>query len=232
MKEKIKEWWDRNPCCSINSQKTGTEFFQEIEDIIYSWHPWIRDYFIGCKDKKVLEIGCGMGRDLIQFAMNGAIVTGIDISPNSIRLAEENFKLNNLKTTLLIMDAEDLKFPGESFDMVYSYGVLHHTVNTQKGIDEIFRVLKPNGKAIVMLYNKYSLIRLTHPNINKYEGRNKDEKEYCPIVKVFSTNEARKMFSNFSSIKITKKFVGRLESYLPDFIKERIGWHIIIEGIK
>ena len=233
MKEKIKKWWNRNPCCITNSQKTGKEFFREVEQVVYSMHPWMKNYFNDCGNKVILEVGCGLGRDLVQFARKGAIVTGLDMSSESIKLAKQNFKLNNLKANFFIGDAENLSFLDKSFDIVYSYGVLHHTVDTQKGLDEIHRVLKPGGKAIVMLYNKWSLVRLTHPDIRKYEGRKPEEKEKCPVLQIFSTTEVKKMFSEFSSIKITKRFVGnKLEKYLPDAIKRRIGWHIISEAIK
>lgn len=233
-KEKIRNWWNRNPCCMTNSDKNiGLGFFKNIEESVYNMHPWMREYFVGCKNKRILEVGCGMGRDLVQFARNGAIVTGIDLSDESIRLAKLNFKFNNLKGDIFVGDAENLVFPDNSFDMVYSYGVLHHTTDTQKAINEIYRVLKPEGKAIVMLYNKYSFTRLIHPNIREYESRLPDEREICPILKTFTTTEAKMMFSRFSSIKIDKRHIGRrFERFVPDIVKRRIGWHMIIEAIK
>ncbi|MCX6822334.1 MAG: class I SAM-dependent methyltransferase [Candidatus Aenigmarchaeota archaeon] len=233
MKEEIQKWWNRNPCQIINSNKQGIDFFEDVERVRYWMHPWIKNYFMGVKGKKILEVGCGIGTDLVNFVRYGGVATGIDMSDNSLELAEVNLKLNGFKAELILMDAENLEFKDNTFDIVYSYGVLHHTINTQKGIDEIHRVLNPKGTAIIMLYNKLSLVRLLHPNINKYEGRRPEEKEFCPLLKTYTSKEVKKMFSKFSSIKIDKRFVGnKLEGHIPDFIKKRIGWHIIIEAIK
>ncbi len=233
VKEQIIEWWNRNPCNITNSNKRGIEFFNEVARVRYKMHPWIRDYFIGVRKKKILEVGCGIGTELVNFTRHSGLVTGIDMSNTSLRLAKLNLRLNNIEAIVSRGDAENLSFPDNSFDMVYSYGVLHHTVDTQKGINEVYRVLKSGGKAIIMLYSKWSLVRLLHPDINKYESKRSREKEDCPVLKTYTSNEVRKMFYWFSSIKIEKRLVGnKLEEYIPDFIKKRIGWHIIIEAIK
>src|SRR5205814_3025353 len=105
----------------------------------------------------VLEIGGGIGTDLAQFAANGARVTDVDLAAEHLRLAEENFRLRGLNGTFVHHDAESLPFDDASFDLVYSNGVLHHTPNTASVVDEIHRVLRPRGRAIVMLYAEGSL---------------------------------------------------------------------------
>jgi len=84
-------------------------------------------------------------------------LTGIDITPKSIELTKKNLEVHKYRSNLLVADAENLPFESNSFDVVYSFGILHHTLNTQKAIDEIYRTLKPNGKAVIALYHKNSL---------------------------------------------------------------------------
>src|SRR5213076_1171802 len=104
----------------------------------------------------VLEIGGGMGTDLAQFAAHGATVTDLDLSAGHLDLAKENFTLRGLTGRFVLHDAETLPFPDGSFDLVYSNGVLHHTPNTREVVEEIRRVLRPGGRAIVMMYAENS----------------------------------------------------------------------------
>ncbi len=99
----------------------------------------------------ILEIGCGNGRDSLYFGKQGYSVIGIDISPDAIRIAEKNNKLNNV--VFEVGDAEELDFDDEYFDVVYSLSVLHST-NLEKSIKEVSRVLVSNGLALFYLYNK------------------------------------------------------------------------------
>jgi SAM-dependent methyltransferase len=104
----------------------------------------------------VLEIGCGLGTDGAQFAKAGAHYTGIDLTDAAIDLARRRFEMFNLPGIFRVADAEKLEFPDSSFDVVYSHGVLHHTPNTQAAVREIHRVLRPGGRAVVMLYHRDS----------------------------------------------------------------------------
>jgi SAM-dependent methyltransferase len=105
---------------------------------------------------KVLEIGCGLGTDGAQFAKAGADYTGIDLTKASIALAKKRFELAGLKGEFRVSDAENLDFADVTFDVVYSHGVLHHTPDTAKAVREIHRILKPGGRAMVMLYHRGS----------------------------------------------------------------------------
>ena len=107
--------------------------------------------------KSVLEIGCGNGSDGVMFASRGARYTGVDLTQTAVDATSEHFRVLGLEGTFHTADAENLSFPDASFDFVYSLGVLHHTPNPRRAIDEVHRVLRPNGKAIVMLYHKNSI---------------------------------------------------------------------------
>jgi ubiquinone/menaquinone biosynthesis C-methylase UbiE len=120
------------------------------------WHIPIAADFQSARGLKVLEIGCGLGTDGAQFAAAGADYTGVDLTEAAVELARKRFELFDLSGTFQTADAEHLDFADESFDLVYSHGVLHHTPETGKAIREIHRVLRPGGRAVVMLYHRGS----------------------------------------------------------------------------
>src|SRR5437762_13929233 len=105
---------------------------------------------------RLLEVGCGMGTDLLQFARNGARCVGIDLTPRSVEITRHRFNLYGAEGDFMISDGEHLPFRDGSFDVVYSNGVLHHTPDTAGAICEVHRVLRPGGLARVMLYHRGS----------------------------------------------------------------------------
>lgn len=221
VKDEVREYWNAHPCGTQFTELDwgSKKFFDEVERFRYTTQPFMSkivgfDKFAG---KKVLEIGCGLGTDLLQFARGGADVTGIDLTPNSIELVRKHFSMENLPVVAQVADAENLPFEKSSFDLVYSFGVLHHTPDTQKAIDEVYRVLKPGGQIIIMLYNKTSLhvwlgvplyllmrfLKKTNRNgknlvedwIRVYDGIEN------PLGKAYSRSEIETMFSKFRNRK-------------------------------
>jgi len=165
IKQEAIRTWTNNPCGAVYVEHPvgSKEFFEAMRYFRYSRGcPYLLKEvdFANYKNKKLLEIGCGLGIDLVSFARAGAIVTGVDLTPRSIELCHEQFQIYGLEARFLVADAENLPFPDENFDVVYSFGVLHHTPNIQKAISEIHRVLKPKGEALVMVYNKNSAFYL------------------------------------------------------------------------
>ncbi|HEY3104246.1 MAG TPA: class I SAM-dependent methyltransferase [Pyrinomonadaceae bacterium] len=160
LKERVRAFWQAHPCgTKFSDTEIGTrEFFERIERHRYAkeWHIPAAADFAGASGLRVLEIGCGMGTDGAQFAKAGADYTGVDLTEAAIELARKRFELFGLKGTLQVADAENLDFADESFDAVYSHGVLHHTPDIAAAVREIHRVLKPGGRAIVMLYHRGS----------------------------------------------------------------------------
>ena len=153
--------WNKTPCGSstLKNKKGTRAFFEEVIKYRYeAYAPWLRK-IISKEDvngKKLLEVGCGMGADLLEFAKKGAICTGIDLTPNHVALAKKLFKTYGFSAKITKGDAESLAFADNSFDCVYSHGVIHHTPNTEQALTEIHRVLKPGGKALIMVYHKNS----------------------------------------------------------------------------
>jgi ubiquinone/menaquinone biosynthesis C-methylase UbiE len=160
LKERVRAFWQANPCgTKFADAEPGTRrFYELVEEHRYTkeWHIPLAANFEGASGLKVLEIGCGLGTDGARFAQAGAHYTGVDLTFAAIELAKRRFELFGLPGEFRTADAEALEFPDESFDLVYSHGVLHHTPNTAAAIDEVHRVLKPGGRAIVMLYHRDS----------------------------------------------------------------------------
>lgn len=156
----VEDFWDHHPCeADAGRAADRKKYFVEIEKYRYSHNPTIPrvSNFEGYKGKKVLEIGCGIGTDGRQFTKNGAIYTGINLDRASTVLAKEAFKLFELEGEIYQVNAENLEFPNNTFDHVFSMGVIHHTPSTEKVVKEMFRVLKPGGTVSVMIYNKTSI---------------------------------------------------------------------------
>ena len=160
LKERVRAFWQEHPCGTkfADAPPGSRKFFELVEAHRYEkeWHIPEAAGFAQTKDLRVLEIGCGLGTDGAQFAKAGANYTGIDLTQAAVDLAQKRFELFNLPGTFRVADAERLDFPDNSFDMVYSHGVLHHTPDTAGAVREIHRVLRPGGRAVVMLYHRNS----------------------------------------------------------------------------
>jgi ubiquinone/menaquinone biosynthesis C-methylase UbiE len=207
---------------------------------------------------RLLEVGCGMGTDLLQFARGGAVCTGVDLTPRSVEISRNRFDLYGIPASFSLSDAERLPFKDESFDVYYSNGVLHHTPRTGSAVKEAYRVLRPGGTAKVMLYYRNSwgywfemifkqgLFRgelfkgLSATDIlSKYVEYN--ESGGRPLVKVYSKDEAKSLFAMFREVKINIEQLTRTEIYFVGrYIPERvfrsmsktIGWNLIITAVK
>lgn len=263
-KQRAREQWTHNPAGAVygGAHEFGSrEFFDEVERHRYKeYAPWM-PAVMGFHDfagKRLLEVGCGMGTDLLQFACGGAQVTGVDLTPRSVETSRHHLKLYSQTGDFALTDAEKLPFADGSFDVVYSNGVLHHTPDTAGAVREIHRLLRPGGLARVMLYHRHSWnywfeiilhrgllrghllcghtaedIMSRYIEVNEGAGR--------PLVKVYSRRQARELFSMFSEVQtevrqLTKGdfyFFGRL---IPQRIVEsfgrRIGWNVIISARK
>jgi SAM-dependent methyltransferase len=160
LKEQVRAFWQEHPCGTkfADAQPGSRRFYELVEQHRYTkeWHILAAAGFAETKDLDVLEIGCGLGTDGAQFAKAGANYTGIDLTEAAVDLARRRFEISRLPGTFRVADAERLDFPNESFDLVYSHGVLHHTPDTRTAVREVHRVLRPGGRAVVMLYHRDS----------------------------------------------------------------------------
>lgn len=266
MIEDIKKYWDSRPCNVKGSNKTiGTkEYFEEIERRRYFVEPHIVEFadFSKWNQKEVLEIGVGIGTDSINFVKNGAKLTGIELSEESLKICKERFNLYNFEATFLSGNCENLieilKSSGinKKFDLVYSFGVIHHTENPQALIDQIKEVLKPNGEARIMLYSKYSLklFDFMH-NSNQWDFSKCNEiiqyyaeaQLNCPKAETYTFKQIIEMFKDYEILELKKDhiFLYDIEQYIQHKyvvrdsfknmtkeqlkeLKEEMGWHTLI----
>jgi len=160
LKERVREFWQDHPCGTkfADAPPGSRRFYELVEEHRYTkeWHIPIAASFADAKNLRVLEVGCGLGTDGAQFAKAGADYTGIDLTRAAVDLAKRRFELFDLPGSFRVSDAEHLEFADNSFDLVYSHGVLHHTPDTAGAVREIHRVLRPGGRAVVMLYHRDS----------------------------------------------------------------------------
>ena len=214
-KKAVREFWNMAPCgtLGLSRPEKSAEFFREIEQRRYELEPFIFQHaeFNRWKGAKVLEIGCGTGTDLLQFLAAGANAFGIDLSNRSVDLAKERLRLFGFdRGRVLVADAESLPFPDGSFDLVYSWGVLHHTPDITKALDEIYRVLRPGGQTRVMLYHRHSLVALqSYVRFGLFRGRpfrSLDEimatHQESPGTKVYTRGQARDLLRHFEHVEI------------------------------
>tara|TARA_Y100000310_G_scaffold345197_1_gene462585 strand:+ start:2090 stop:2929 length:840 start_codon:yes stop_codon:yes gene_type:complete len=251
--EDVQKFWDRQPCNIKHSTfPVGTkEYFDGVEQRKYFVEPHIPNFcnFKKWKEKKVLEIGCGLGTDAINFARAGAILTVVELSKKSLDLAKKRFKLYNLSAKFFLGNAEELsKFvPVESYDLIYSSGVIHHSPNPEKIVNEIEKYCDKNTEIRILLYNKYGWkffdIILRNWKFWKLGARHLSKKYSeaqvgSPVTFYYSVSDTKKLLKKFKISKIVKThiFLYKIDKYiehkyhkewyfkyiLPDFLLKKI----------
>ena len=253
--------WNNLACGTENAdenrQAGSLEFFERMAKRRYSIDYWVPKAleFSSMAGKKVLEIGHGMGCDLVHAARAGGVVHGVDLTPNHHEIAKKHFAANGLEADLRLCDASDLPFASNSLDIVYSLGVLHHTDDTIRCIGEAYRVLKPGGTFIVALYHFWSLNhlalllrrglwqgdlkRLGYRNLLSLVESGADGVTIRPLVKLYSRREMKTILSDFSKLDIAirgfnhRPFVGpAAASGLRALLEKRWGWYVVATAIK
>ncbi len=237
-------WNERIHDLEIATHPVGSAgFFRELDEYRFDklrYLPEVVD-FPSYKGKKMLEVGCGVGIDLVRFARAGAIVTGVDLAQVSIDLAKKNFEQNGLEADLRVMNGEALEFPDNSFDVVYAHGVLQYTADAYQMARELYRVLKPGGEAIVMVYNKYSWLNA----LSKLMSVDL-EHEDAPVLEKYSIGDLKKILRPFSQVRIVPErfpvesklhhglkatlyntFFVKAFNLLPRALVRPTGWHLM-----
>jgi SAM-dependent methyltransferase len=178
VKDAIRRWWAEYPMTygdehgntdyrDTRASLGSREFFEKADATFYKWNeplhgpdgPFSRLFdFPAHRGKRVLEVGCGMGCMAMNWAKQGAQVTAVDLNPVAVAQTQRRFELFELPGDVREVDGERLPFADATFDYAYSWGVLHHTPGTRQAIGELARVLKPGGRAGVMLYNRESFL--------------------------------------------------------------------------
>lgn len=215
LKIQVRDFWDDSSCGEVYATgQSERDYYESHSKARYELESSIYDFARFCEGqgKDVLEIGVGMGADHIEWAKaQPRSLAGIDLSPRAIEHTKKRLAIYGLKSEVGVGDTENLAFDDESFDLVYSYGVLHHTPDTPKAVDEVFRVLRSDGGiARIMIYHKYSLTGyMLWTRYGLLAGRpfrslsaiyaNHLE---SPGTKAYSVQEAQVMFGRFSQVSI------------------------------
>lgn len=163
LKQKVHDYWNEEACgtWASDKEKYTKEYFEDIENERYQTEPEIFSFaqFTRFYGKKLLEVGVGAGTDFIQWVRAGTDAYGIDLTEEAIAHVQNRLDLYGLKAKeLRVSDCEALPYPDNYFDVVYSWGVIHHTPDTQKALEEIIRVCKPGGICKVMIYHRHSIL--------------------------------------------------------------------------
>lgn len=265
----VKAFWDKSPCNIRHSNKeVGTpEYFIEVSLRKYFVENHINDFAefdTWGGGKRVLEVGCGIGTAMQSFSQHGAIYTGIDLSKNSINICVkrvEVFKLKNVQIHMANVESLSEFIEPAPFDLIYSFGVLHHTPDANVALKELQKFTKPGTRIKIMLYSRFSTKSLSlwlkygwrvGFSLDKAVALQSEAQFGCPITRTFSKNTACKMLSK-SGVRITKVYKQHIFPYsikhyvgyeykrrfywrmIPNSTFQRLerilGWHLLIEGI-
>ena len=212
-KKDVHDFWNNASCGEdlYLSDRSISSYIEQKEKR-YELEPYIRGFadFESSKNKKVLEVGVGLGADHQGFAEHCNDLYGIDLTNRAIEHVKNRFNQLGLTSNLKTGDAEALDFPDNNFDIVYSWGVIHHSPNTAKAASEIMRVLKPGGEFRVLVYHKYSLVgfmlwvryALLKGKINTSLEEIYSKYLESPGTKAYTVNEGKDLFKGASKISV------------------------------
>jgi len=246
MIDQIQQYWNtRIHDLEMTDKPVGSlEFFDDLDEYRFDklrYLPQLVD-FNGFRGQTLLEVGCGIGTDLVRFARGGALVTGVDLSQTAIDMASKNFALHGLQPVeLRVANAEALPYADATFDHVYGHGVIQYTADPAQLIRECHRVLKPGGTGIFMVYNRVSWLNALS-KVMKVALEHED----APCLRKFSIGEFRALLAPFRDVRIVPErfpvksrlhggwkgwafntcFVGTFNA-LPRSWVRPLGWHLM-----
>jgi SAM-dependent methyltransferase len=241
----VRAYWNHHiHDLAISEHAAGSPgFFDDLDEYHFDkLHHLLRLVpFDGLAGRRVLDVGCGTGVDLVRFARGGARATGVDIAESAIALARKNFSHRGLRGDLLVADGERLPFADGRFDFVFAHGVAQYTTDGERLVREVHRVLKPGGEAVFQGYNRISWLNALSA-LMKVDL----EHEGAPVLRKYSPAEFRSLVSVFPDVRIIYErfpvksrlhggwkglafntfFVGTFNA-LPRALVERYGWHLL-----
>lgn len=249
--ELVRSYWESAPCGTgkkvVGELPAQTlEWFERIEEYRYAVEPFIHSLaqFTRGHGKTVLEVGVGAGSDHLQWARAGAHCHGVDLSENAVEITRRRLALYGLSSALQRADAEALPFQDAKFDLVYSWGVIHHSEHPERVVNEILRVLKPGGVFLGMMYGRRSLkvlkVWIWHAllrgrpwlSFRHVVGRFVES----PGTKAYTVHELRKLFGKFSNFAaepiLTPYDTRMLPRWLCNFLPDDWGWFIAFRATK
>lgn len=235
-KEAVREFWEGEAC--------GERYGSEQDRMRYELEPEIVSFadFPSSAGKRVLEIGVGMGSDFVRWARAGANVTGVDLTERAVSISRARLAEEGLPGVVQVGDAENLPFADGSFDIVYSWGVLHHSPDTRRAIGEGQRVLAPGGRIKIMLYHRYSWVALAAwVRFCLLRGRpvasltTAVARVESPGTQAFTASEVRSMLGQVTDVDVRPHLTHWDRSCAPGLasaLGHRFGWFLLIEAVK
>jgi ubiquinone/menaquinone biosynthesis C-methylase UbiE len=243
LKETVRAYWELNPC-GASPRIVGTlprgsrEWFDEIEEHRYRVEPFIHAVaqFTRHRGKRVLEVGVGTGTDFLQWVRAGADCVGVDVTEEAVQLTRARMDCYGLAAQVIHSDAANLPFPDASFDLVYSWGVVHHCEDPGAVLREIRRVLRPGGTFIGMMYRRRSLVAF---KLWVWHGlmRGRPWRTFADVIwhhmesvgtKAYTAAELRQLFAGFSDFSaqpiLTPYDTKRLPRVMTAFLPDSWGW--------
>jgi ubiquinone/menaquinone biosynthesis C-methylase UbiE len=262
--EAVKKFWNERPCnIRHSSAELGTrQYFDEVEQRKYFVEPHIPPFadFETWSGKSVLEVGCGIGTDSINFLRSGANLTAIDVSDESVKIAKQRAVVYGFDPLVFnVANAEELYVPDKTFDLVYSFGVIHHSPHPKKIIEQIAKHQLPGQELRIMLYSKisYKLFWAMH-TFNRWDMSKMNDtiREYaeaqqgCPYAETYTFDEVKELLHPWYEITDIHKdhiFKWDVEKYINkeyqidstwkdvdenDFrsLEKELGWHTLVKA--
>lgn len=249
--QQVRAYWEGTPCGTIpeivgEADPLSRDWFERVEAHRYAVEPFIHSIaqFTRYRGKRVLEVGVGAGTDHLQWARAGAECHGVDLTEAAIRITRARLAEYGLASQLQRLNAEQLPYPDASFDLVYSWGVIHHAESPERVIAEIRRVLKPGGQFIGMLYSRRSLVGLRLWLKNALlAGR--PWRSLADVIwhhmestgtRAYTEAELRAMFGSYSSAHtialLTPYDTARLPLWLARLLPNSLGWFIAVRATR
>jgi SAM-dependent methyltransferase len=237
--DEVRDYWNRRPCNLRHSPApVGTrEYFDQVEARKYLVEPHIPAFAQHARwaGKRVLEIGCGLGTDTINFARAGARITAIDLSSKSLELARQRAEVFGLadRITFVEADAENLADFVEPapYDLIYSFGVIHHTPHPSRALEQIRKHFTgPQTTVKLMVYYKWSwkvlaiLVREAHGafwRLDEAVARNSEAQTGCPVTYTYTRRSVREFLAH-AGFEVEELFVDHIFPYrIPDYVQYR-----------
>jgi len=233
---KVREYWNSRPCNIRHSPKpVGTrEYFDEVEYRKYFVESHIPRFagFERWKGKNVLEIGCGIGTDSISFARHGAHVTAVDLTEKSLEVARQRAQVFGLEDRIRFIQANAEKLsdsvPSAPYDLVYSFGVIHHTPHPASVIQEIRKYVTPESTVKIMVYNRWSWKVLwilfiygkcRFWKLDRLIAEYSEAQTGCPVTYSYSRKEGRRMLEE-QGFRVTDVMVDHIFPYrIPEYVQ-------------
>jgi len=234
--DEVQRYWDQRPCNIRHSPKPvgSREYFDEVEARKYFIEPHIPRFaeFERWRGKQVLEIGCGLGTDTINFARHGAEVTAIDLSAQSLELARKRAEVFGLSDRIRFYhgSAEELAsvVPPQHYDLIYTFGVIHHTPHPERVVEQMRAYARPGTTIKIMVYNKLSWKvfwilmgygRGQFWRLNELVAKNSEAQTGCPVTYTYTRREGRALIEH-SGFRLTEAFVDHIFPYsIPQYVK-------------